>query len=112
METVPQWSCVCWLHIFSPVTSHFAKLIFRDKGEKSVRSRSFHARTNYTFNLQSIKEGGGSENTELTKTCRKCCLFGVSSRSPRATGDEDIVTVPFGSFCRLNILPVLHVGKT
>ena len=59
METVPQWSCVHWLHIFFPVTFHFAKLRFRDKGEKSVRSCSFHARTNYTLNSNLLKKFEG-----------------------------------------------------
>lgn len=61
--------------------------------------------------LKSTEEIGGPENTELTKIFIKSYHFCVSCRTLRATGDEDTVTVPFGSFCKLDLPPVLHVGK-
>lgn len=77
METVPQRSCVHWLHFFSHVTFHFAKLRFRGKGEKSVRSCSFCTGTNYTHNnlLKKLEDQKILNWLRLPEKVATCCVM-------------------------------------
>lgn len=79
---------------FSPITFHFAKLGFRDKGEKPVISHSVHARTNYRPNFNLLRKLEGQKVLNGLRLAEN--FASLSCRSLRTTGDK-IVTVPSAS---------------